>query len=107
MCRQHYWEWWMPLLVEKTGINTLHGKNSVGLFSQPKAIFMDLNFLKTLPDPEYLTAFSEIIKHALIADVQYFHFILGHASQLKRKDNEPLLHVIKRSCEIKSKHCNH
>jgi len=52
----------------KTGIN-FHGlKNQVGTFTKPSAVFISPVFLKTLPQRELNSGFSEIIKHALIAD---------------------------------------
>ena len=37
-------------------------------FSNPKAVFVNTEFLKTLPDREFVSGFAEILKHALIAD---------------------------------------
>ncbi len=52
----------------KTGIDFDFIKNSVGLFQNPRAVFVDPIFLKTLPEAEIRSGFAEIIKHALIAD---------------------------------------
>lgn len=52
----------------KTGIDFDGIKNVIGLFSRPKAIFTHLGFLNTLPDKEMWSGFTEIVKHALIAD---------------------------------------
>ena len=43
-------------------------KNSIGVFQNPKAVFVDPVFLKTLPESEIRSGFAEIFKHALIAD---------------------------------------
>ncbi len=52
----------------KTGID-FHGiKNTIGVFQQPKAVFVDRFFLKTLPDRELRSGFAEVIKHAMIGD---------------------------------------
>lgn len=51
----------------KTGVNTPFGKNTVGSFYLPKAIFIDLSFLKTLPEKERENGLSEILKYGLIA----------------------------------------
>lgn len=50
----------------KTGINHSTGKNLVGAFYQPKAVFADVNFLKTLPKREWVSGLSEIIKYGMI-----------------------------------------
>ncbi len=52
----------------KTSIDTPHGKNLIGTFYSPKAIFASMNSLKTLPEKEWLNGLAEIWKVALIAD---------------------------------------
>ncbi|WP_024750904.1 3-dehydroquinate synthase [Helicobacter pylori] len=52
----------------KTGINTPYGKNLIGSFHQPKAVYMDLAFLKTLEKREFQAGVSEIIKMAVCFD---------------------------------------
>jgi len=59
----------------KTGVNTPSGKNLIGTITQPKAIFIDKNFLKTLPKEEHFNGVVEMAKHGLIADKDYFHII--------------------------------
>lgn len=86
----------------KTGINTDYGKNLIGTFTHPNAIFIDVKMLGTLPVNEYIQAFSEIIKHALIYDYDYFTLIESSIDKISTKDYSVLLKVIKRSCEIKS-----
>lgn len=54
----------------KTGVDTPFGKNLVGSFYLPKAIFIDVDFLKTLPDVEMKNGLSEILKYGLIEDVE-------------------------------------
>ncbi|MBT5717785.1 MAG: 3-dehydroquinate synthase, partial [Opitutae bacterium] len=44
----------------KTGINLDAGKNLVGAFHQPKAVFIDLDCLKTLPDREFSAGMAEV-----------------------------------------------
>jgi 3-dehydroquinate synthase len=86
----------------KTGVNTAYGKNTIGTFTQPKAVFIHAQLLETLPDDEYLAAFSEIIKHALISDADYFEFLYTHAETLKAKNLDALDYVIKESFRIKA-----
>ncbi|CAI8022203.1 Phospho-2-dehydro-3-deoxyheptonate aldolase [Geodia barretti] len=52
----------------KTGINTAHGKNLVGVFRQPAAVFADTGFLRTLPEPEFLNGVAEALKMAATSD---------------------------------------
>ncbi|MCX7821218.1 MAG: 3-dehydroquinate synthase [Brevinematales bacterium] len=76
----------------KTGIDTEFGKNLLGTFSQPEAVVIDTEFLKTLPEIEIKNGMAEIIKHGLIFDKDYL-------LNLKDTDYEK---IVKRSCEIKS-----
>jgi len=52
----------------KLGIDFAQVKNSVGVFNDPQAVFIDPRFLKTLSKREIRSGFAEIIKHSLIAD---------------------------------------
>lgn len=52
----------------KLGIDFANVKNSIGLFCNPKAVFIDTIFLKTLSERELRSGFAEIIKHGLIAN---------------------------------------
>ncbi|GAB3591216.1 3-dehydroquinate synthase [Corynebacterium faecale] len=52
----------------KTGINTAAGKNLVGAFHEPDAVFIDLDRVLTLPDDEIIAGSAEIIKTGFIAD---------------------------------------
>ncbi len=87
----------------KTGINTEFGKNTLGTFTQPKLIFIDVTLLNTLPDNEYKSAFAEIIKHALIIDETYFSLLEMNGEKIKKRDIEYLQDIILKSCEIKAR----
>lgn len=52
----------------KTGINTAAGKNLVGAFHEPSGVFVDLDFLRTLPHAELVAGSAEIIKAGFISD---------------------------------------
>jgi 3-dehydroquinate synthase len=54
----------------KLGIDFQEVKNSIGVFANPKAVFISPQFLDTLPPREVRSGFGEIIKHALIADAK-------------------------------------
>ena len=50
----------------KTAIDTPHGKNLIGAFHQPTRIFIDTDYLKTLPRREFVNGLAEVIKTAAI-----------------------------------------
>ncbi len=87
----------------KTAINHSQGKNLIGAFYPPRCVIIDINTLLTLPQREFVAGIAEMIKHALIADAQYFSDIQTHLSLLLARDTDTLLRLIQRSCEIKAK----
>ena len=50
----------------KVAINTDYGKNLAGSFYQPKAVYINLNFLKTLDERQYKTGLGEVVKYIFI-----------------------------------------
>tara|TARA_R110002049_G_scaffold1018_10_gene7535 strand:+ start:9611 stop:10702 length:1092 start_codon:yes stop_codon:yes gene_type:complete len=59
----------------KTGINHEIGKNLIGAFYQPKAVFSDLQFLETLPHKEIVHGLGEVIKYGMISDRSIFDLL--------------------------------
>jgi 3-dehydroquinate synthase len=52
----------------KVGINFNQFKNHIGLFNNPKAVFISIDFLESLPENQLKSGFAEVVKHALISD---------------------------------------
>lgn len=65
----------------KTGINNKFGKNLIGVFHQPKAVYCDKEFLKTLPKREISAGIAEAIKMAVMFDKDFFEFFLNQNPQ--------------------------
>ncbi len=84
----------------KTGVNLKAGKNLVGAFHQPQAVFIDIERLDTLPSAQFSSGMAEIIKAGMLADVAFFEQL----ESFKRLDpsSPELADVIQRSCEIKA-----
>ncbi|WP_187648431.1 3-dehydroquinate synthase [Nitrosophilus labii] len=82
----------------KTGINNRYGKNLIGVFHQPKAVYIDTHFLKTLPKREFAAGVAEIIKMAVTFDKEFFEWLKKNDLNLE----ENLKKAIKRSVEIKA-----
>ncbi len=59
----------------KLGVDFMGFKNHIGIFQEPQKVFIDANFLDTLPENELRSGFAEIIKHGLIADGDYWNEI--------------------------------
>ena len=86
----------------KTGVDHRLGKNLIGAFYQPCAVLIDPVTLRTLPGREWIAGLAEVIKYGIIADEGFFSFLEQEISSLLKMEKEPVLHVIKRSCEIKA-----
>ncbi len=56
----------------KTGINHRTGKNLIGSFYQPEAVYIDLQFLSTLPEREWISGMGEVLKYGAIRNPQLF-----------------------------------
>ncbi|NCD12425.1 MAG: 3-dehydroquinate synthase [Epsilonproteobacteria bacterium] len=59
----------------KTGINNTYGKNLIGSFWQPRAVYCESAFLKTLPKREFSAGVAEIIKMAVTFDKAFFEWL--------------------------------
>lgn len=86
----------------KTGINTRHGKNLVGLFHQPRLVLADVASLATL-DPRQLRAgYAEIVKYGLIGDPEFFNWLELYGSAVCRGDRAAQQHAVVVSCAAKA-----
>jgi 3-dehydroquinate synthase len=80
----------------KTGIDIDSIKNIIGTFTQPKAVFIENEFLQSLPARQILSGLAEMLKHGLICDAEYW-------DDLKNSDlSQPSADLIYRSVEIKN-----
>ena len=85
----------------KTGVNSLHGKNLIGSFYQPKLVISDTSFLNSLPKREMVCGYAEILKHAIIKDKNFFGWLKKNSRDVFLKKSDALIYAIKKSCEIK------
>lgn len=83
----------------KTGINNKFGKNLIGVFHQPKAVYINTSFLSTLAERDFNAGIAEIIKMAVCFDKGFFDFI--EQNNIKQSDN--LEYAIQKSVEIKAR----
>ena len=59
----------------KTGMNNKYGKNLIGAFHQPNAVYIDPSFLQTLPSREFGAGVAEIVKMAVTFNKEFFEFL--------------------------------
>lgn len=86
----------------KVAVNHPLGKNMIGAFYQPEAVIYDLEFLKTLPLQQLRSGFAEVIKHALIADEEFYNWLVSNIHELSNITDEQFFTMIKRGIEIKA-----
>jgi 3-dehydroquinate synthase len=86
----------------KTGVDIPEGKNLVGAFYQPRAVFIDSVVLKQLPRKELLNGLAEVIKYGVIYDRDFFRFLEMSRREILALDLRILDDVIARCCRIKA-----
>lgn len=86
----------------KTGANLQAGKNLVGAFHHPLAVFADIATLRSLPDAELRAGLQEAVKSAIIRDRDLFDFLEREHVQVLGGDPEALAHVVAACVRIKA-----
>ena len=86
----------------KTGVNLPAGKNLVGAFHQPRAVFIDTDTLATLPDRELRAGFAEVIKYGALGDADFFVWLETHADAICARDPTLLAQAIATCCRHKA-----
>lgn len=85
----------------KTAVDFPQGKNLLGTFYQPRAVFVDVDFLKTLPEKEFQNGLAEVIKYGVIEDEKFFKLLEQEMKAIKSREPELLLKIIETCCRIK------
>lgn len=87
----------------KVGINHELGKNMIGSFYQPDAVFYHLPFIETLPLEEVRSGFAEVIKHSLIAETPFFEELQEKIISLHNVSLETWKHFLYVGIGVKAK----
>lgn len=86
----------------KTAVDLPQGKNLVGAFHPPRAVFADTATLRTLPERELRAGLAETAKYGAIADAAFLAWIEANADALLARDAAALAEAIARSCAHKA-----
>jgi 3-dehydroquinate synthase len=86
----------------KTGINVAAGKNLVGAFHPPAAVFCDLDLLRTLPAVELSTGMAEVVKAGFIADPVILDLVEADPAAALDPDGPVLRELVERSIRVKA-----
>ena len=87
----------------KTGINHPLGKNMIGAFQQPQVVLADMAQLSTLPDRELSAGLAEVIKYALLGDLDFLLWLEENMDGLVGRDSALLAEAVYRSCAHKAR----
>jgi 3-dehydroquinate synthase len=87
----------------KTGVDLPEGKNLIGTFYQPKAVFMELSFLDTLPQEQMREGLAEVVKYGLIEDPELLSIVEARPDLCSRKDPDRLEEIVYRCALIKKR----
>lgn len=87
----------------KTAINHPLGKNMIGAFYQPKAVFADIKTLQTLPKREISAGLAEILKYGFINDAPFLEFFTSEIfAKIFDNNADVLSEIIYKSCQNKA-----
>lgn len=86
----------------KTGINSASGKNLVGAFHQPRAVYIDTDLLATLSAREWRAGYAEVAKYGCLWDGAFFEWLESEGPVTRPDDPAALEAAITRSCAIKA-----
>ncbi len=87
----------------KTAVDLPHGKNLAGAFYQPRLVFIDTDFLQTLPPREVRCGLAEVVKYGVIKDPGLFAFLEKNLEAILNRDPAALAEIIYRCARIKAR----
>ena len=85
----------------KTGVDSSLSKNAFGAFWHPAAVYIDVATLATLDDRQFRAGLVESVKHAIIADSEYFDFLESNLDAVLERKPDVLEKVARWNCKIK------
>jgi 3-dehydroquinate synthase len=85
----------------KTGINHEAGKNLIGAFHQPAGVYIDIDYLSTLPQRHFTSGMAEVVKCGVIANGTLFHLVESKLRRIARRSPDVMARIIEACCRIK------
>lgn len=87
----------------KVAIDLPVGKNLIGSFYQPRLVFSDASFLRTLPLGEVKNGLAEVIKYGVIKDEKLFEFLEDNAEAALALEKRAVEFMVRRSSQLKAR----
>jgi 3-dehydroquinate synthase len=88
----------------KNGMNAAGAKNFAGTFAPPFAVLNDSDFLRTLPQREWIGGVAEAFKVAIIKDARFFAFLCKRAEALRHRDPRVMERVVHTTAALHLRH---
>lgn len=85
----------------KTAVDTELATNLIGLIYQPLQVYVDILAWKTLPKRHLINGLAETVKHACLADEEFFSYIEDHTEDIFACDPVVCEHIAERNCAVK------
>jgi 3-dehydroquinate synthase len=85
----------------KTGVDSSLSKNAFGAFWHPTAVYVDVDTLGSLDAREYRAGLVESVKHALIADADYFTLLESRMDDILAREPDIMAQIALKNCTIK------
>jgi 3-dehydroquinate synthase len=86
----------------KTGVDSAESKNAFGAFHNPAAVFVDVEALATLDERQFKAGLAESVKHAAIADAEYFQYLEKNLDAILARKTDVLEHLAELNIRIKA-----
>ena len=92
----------------KTAIDLVEAKNIIGTFYQPKAVYININFLETLDKRQFLSGMGEVLKYAFIEEschyenpLYLFEFLTLGCEKIMEKEPLTIIRMIEYCLHLK------
>lgn len=85
----------------KTGCNFQGQKNLIGVFYQPQAVWIDINYLTSLPQRQFIAGMAEVIKYGVVCDAGFFCWLESNHAAILQREPQTLQYMVARCCALK------
>ena len=85
----------------KTAVDTPLATNLIGMFNQPKKVYIDIDAWKTLPKEQLSSGLAETIKHGCLGDAELFAYLEENIEKVFECDTTVCEYISKHNCEVK------
>ena len=87
----------------KTAVDTPLATNLIGLFNQPKKVYLDIDTWKTLPREQISSGLAETIKHGCLGDKELFEYLEKNVEKVFDNNIEACEYIAEKNCSVKYK----